>query len=473
MTSKILSTLLFSVLFISTSKAFEGDMYDFFLPNGMKVILMEKHAIPKVGLGVYYNVGSHDEKWGQKGINALMMRLIDEGTEKYPKNKLKKMLDKFSMNDGWWDNRDMIAFYSELPSDELEFGLDLESDRMQNVIIDIKKLDNIKTQYKLDLDNYHRNALSWRFNNILTEILPEDHPYKIDDWGLWEHIDSLSVQTCQQYYNQFYAPNNAILVIVGDINPENTTKLAYQYFGSIETSKNLPLDPNFLFDKNVGTKIPTFISTNTWDPMYQQWFFVNFFMPSSRNDDTMILDHLEDILNLEKNKNGPLAKKITKNRWVSDILWITDNVELGPSTFTLMGINLVKNVSPSKFKKSVLKAFKYIGENGIDNEILDEYKKSELLKFYIDNNDYSKIANRLGTSEIINGDYHFYNSTYELLENLTNEDIKRVVNTYITEDNIYMFELDINLDKKRWYTQLSSFIVHSTIFRLWNPFSEG
>ena len=79
-------------------------MYDFFLPNGMKVILMEKHAIPKVGLGVYYNVGSHDEKWGQKGINALMMQLIDEGTEKYPKNKLKKILDKFSMNDGWWDN---------------------------------------------------------------------------------------------------------------------------------------------------------------------------------------------------------------------------------------------------------------------------------------------------------------------------------------------------------------------------------
>ena len=96
---------------MSSSYALDGDMYDFFLPNGMKVILMEKHATPKIGLGVYYNVGSHDELWGQKGITPIINRLVFEGTEKYPKEKLRELRDKFSMDKGDRDNMDITFFY--------------------------------------------------------------------------------------------------------------------------------------------------------------------------------------------------------------------------------------------------------------------------------------------------------------------------------------------------------------------------
>ena len=96
-----------------------------------------------------------------------------------------------------------------------------------------------------------------------------------------------------------------------------------------------------------------------------------------------------------------------------------------------------------------------------------------MLNFYDDNNNYVRIANRLGTAEIINGDYHFYNRTYELLEELTNEDIKRVVNTYLVENNVYVFELELNTDKKRWYKQFISFVGHSTFMRFWNPFVDS
>ena len=473
MTSKFLPSFFTFIFLFSYVFSFDGDIYDFFLPNGLKVILMEKHAKPEIGLGVYYNVGSHDEVWGQKGITAIMMRLISSGTEKYPKEKLKKLRDKFSMDNGCTDNRDRTYCYSELPKNELEFGLDVESDRIQNVVINIETLNKVKAEYKLDYDNYHAHSLWWRFNNILKEILPDDHPYKTDDWGIWEQIDTLSVETCQQYYNQYFATNNAVLVLVGDIVPEDATTFIHKYFGSIKPSNNTPPDPDLLFDANVGDDIPEFFGETKWDPFYEQVISVNFFMPSSRNDDTMILDHLEDILSLDNNKNGPLAKKFTKNRWMCDILWIIDDIALGPSSFTVLGINVMKNVSPHKFKKLVLSTFKYIGENGIDNDILDQYKKSELLNFYDDNNNYVRIANRLGTAEIINGDYHFYNRTYELLEELTNEDIKRVVNTYLVENNVYVFELELNTDKKRWYKQFISFVGHSTFMRFWNPFVDS
>ena len=92
---------------------------------------------------------------------------------------------------------------------------------------------------------------------------------------------------------------------------------------------------------------------------------------------------------------------------------------------------------------------------------------------YQDNYNYANIANRLGRAELINGDYHFYNRSYELLEQLTNEDIKRVVNKYINENNVYVCDLQINTDKKRWYFQLMSFVAHSTFMRFWNPFVDG
>ena len=458
---------------MSSSYALDGDMYDFFLPNGMKVILMEKHATPKIGLGIYYNVGSHDELWGQKGITPIIYRLVSEGTEKYPKEKVRKLRDKFSLDWGGWDGRDMSAVYSELPKNELEFGLDVESDRMQNIVVNAKSLIKVKKEYKLDYDNYHENYFWWRFNNMFEEILPDDHPYKVDDFGLWEQIDTLSVKTCQNYYNKYFAPNNAVLVVVGDIVPEDATALIYNYFGSIKPSENIPPDPDFLFNTDVGDDIPEYVGTNEWDPFYEQGIVVNFFMPSARNDDTMILDHLEGIITLDINKNGPFTKKITKNRWLCDVIFINNNIKLGLSNFSVIGFNVVKNVSPHKFKKSVLSTFKYIGENGIDNEILDQYKKSSLLDFYNDNNNYANIANRLGSAEIINGDYHFYNRTYELLEQLTNEDIKRVVNTYLVENNVYVCDLQINTDKKRWYFQFMSFVAHSTFMRFWNPFVDG
>ena len=84
MKSRIKLHLLYSLIFLSYALTYEGDTYDFFLPNGLKVILMEKHSAPKVAVSIFYNVGSHDEPDGQKGINELISTAILQGTEKYP-----------------------------------------------------------------------------------------------------------------------------------------------------------------------------------------------------------------------------------------------------------------------------------------------------------------------------------------------------------------------------------------------------
>ncbi|MDP6570944.1 MAG: insulinase family protein, partial [Candidatus Marinimicrobia bacterium] len=134
MTSKFLPSLLFSLLLISSSYALDGDMYDFFLPNGLKVVLMEKHAAPRVAVGVYYNVGSHDDPDGQKGITKIVKYMMLEGTSKFPKSDEKLMRE---LNANVWDgvNPDRVYFSIEVPIEDIGYALDLESDRMQNIII--------------------------------------------------------------------------------------------------------------------------------------------------------------------------------------------------------------------------------------------------------------------------------------------------------------------------------------------------
>ena len=97
MNLKILSFIIYSFILISFSKALDGEMYDFFLPNGLKVILMEKHTAPKAAVSFFYNVGSHDEMEGQKGITNLVLSIIGEGTSKNPRLEYEKKFSKLQV----------------------------------------------------------------------------------------------------------------------------------------------------------------------------------------------------------------------------------------------------------------------------------------------------------------------------------------------------------------------------------------
>ena len=234
MTLKFLPSLLFSVLFISTSTAFDGDIHDFFLPNGLKVILMERHGAPKVAVNIAYNVGSHDELIGKKGINDIVTKaIVLEGTELYPNEKIAKKRDEYTASYGDGGAYDISYFWTEIQIDGLEFVLDLESDRMINVKINDDVLIKMKERYHVDWEEWKKDEVSIAFNRAFKVFMPEGHAYQTHYKGIPDQVDSLTVQSCQSWYKSYFSPNNAVLVIVGDFDPKETTKLVYTYFSSI------------------------------------------------------------------------------------------------------------------------------------------------------------------------------------------------------------------------------------------------
>ena len=466
MTSKFLPSLLLSVLFISSSYALDGDMYDFFLPNGLKVILMEKHAAPRVAVGVFYNVGSHDEPDGHKGITKLIYYMMLEGTNKFPKSDEKIMSElKARVRDGV--NPDRSYFLIEVPSEEIGFALDLESDRMQNVIIADSLLVKTKSKHKSREDTWrNKNVFDVGFTDLMQQAIPEGHPYKTTPWGIQEQIDTLSVAACQDYYRTYFSPNNAVLVVVGDFNPEAATTLIYQYFSPLTTSENIPIDPDLSLNE-IPNKIFTKNIEHSQEPLYFSFSLLSFILPSARNDDVIILEHIADILQRDSSRPGDIFKKYSKNRrlMLRSQNFMTSG--LGFSSFSIFGMNLFRDGSTKKIKKSILETFEDIGENGIDEKLLNNQRKHNLLESYEDGYNYNWLAYQLGVSELIYGDYRVYNRRIEILNNLSNDDIKRVVRQYLNKDHLEVYELTAN--KKTWSTPLASFVANQIVFRFWDP----
>jgi zinc protease len=467
MTSKFLPSLLFSLLLISSSYALDGDMYDFFLPNGLKVVLMEKHAAPRVAVGVYYNVGSHDDPDGQKGITKIVKYMMLEGTSKFPKSDEKLMRE---LNAHVWDgvNPDRVYFSIEVPNEEIGYALDLESDRMQNIIITDSLLVKTKLKHKSREDTWrNKNAFDVGFTELFLESLPEGHPYKTMDWGIKEQIDTLSVAVCQNYYSTYFAPNNAVLVVVGDFNPEDATALIYQYFSPLITSDSIPSDPDLSLNK-IPNKIFTKNIEFSQEPLYFSFSMLSFILPSARDDDVIIIKHIVDILERDSHRPGDIYKQYSKNRRLMLNTLISMNPALGYSMFNIGGMNLFRDGSTKKIIKSIIETFEDIGENGLDEKLLENQKKHNLLESYEDGYNYNWLAYQLGESEIIYGDYRVYNRSIEILNNLSNDDIKRVVKEYLHQDNMVVYELTAN--KKTWSSPFVSFVANQIVLRFWDPF---
>ena len=471
MTTKFLPSLLLSVLFISTSTAFDGDIHDFFLPNGLKVILMERHGAPKVAVNIAYNVGSHDELMGKKGINDIVTKaIVLEGTELYPTEKIAKKRDEYKAGYGDGGAYDMSYFWTEIPIDGLEFVLDLESDRMINVKINDDVLIKMKERYHVDWEEWKKDEASLAFNHAFNVFMPEGHAYQTHFKGIPDQVNSLTVLSCQSWYKSYFSPNNAVLVIVGDIDPKETTKLVYTYFSSIPSADDIPPDPSLSIEGMDTT--PTIYK----ESINSDWFsfpggFIGsfFYMPSAREDDAVILGHIENIIELSIRKRDSLFKRLSKNRRLFINAIVDYRPLLGYSGFFIFSFNVFRTGSVNKINEQILSTFKYIGDNGIDNKLLEQYKRLEFLEEYEEYYSYNWIARRLVHAELILGDYKYYNRKIELLKELSNDDIMRVVTKYFKNDNMKTIVLSINDNKRSWYTPMVSFFANQIVLRFWDP----
>jgi zinc protease len=235
-------SLLFAALFVSAGPVvaeIKDQVSEFRLDNGMQVVVIEDHRAPVVTHMVWYRSGAADETPGSSGIAHFLEHLLFKKTKNLADGELSKTVADNGGSDNAFTSYDYTAYYQRIAADRLELMMSMEAERMINLDLD---QDDIFTERDVIIEERNQrtetnpNAL---FREQANAALYQNHRYGIPVIG-WRHeMSQLTLDDALAYYRQFYAPNNAILVVAGDVDPQNVLALANQYYGPLPANPDL------------------------------------------------------------------------------------------------------------------------------------------------------------------------------------------------------------------------------------------
>jgi zinc protease len=212
----------------------------FTLANGLQVVAIEDRRVPVVSHMVWYRVGAADEQPGKSGLAHFLEHLMFKGTEKIAPGEFSKTVARNGGRDNAFTSHDYTAYFQNVARDRLELVMQMEADRMQNLRLTdevvLPERDVVREERRSTLDNNPRSVL----NEQMSAVQFMNHPYGKSIIG-WDHeIARLSTQDALDFYRRHYAPNNAVLIVAGDINAAELKPLAEKYYGSIPRREIAP-----------------------------------------------------------------------------------------------------------------------------------------------------------------------------------------------------------------------------------------
>ncbi len=249
--------IFFLTLFLFFSPAF-GSVFNaetFKLDNGMQVVVIENHRAPVVTHMVWYKTGSIDDPLGKSGTAHVLEHMMFKGTSKVPDGEFSKIIARNGGSENAFTSYDYTAYYQNIARDRLELVMFLESDRMKNLRFSQQQFDPelevVKEERLMRTENNPSALLSERRNNLLWS----EHPYSRPIIGTKKELSSLTLEDVKRFYRAHYAPDNAILVVAGDITAKELKPLAQKYYGKIAPSRTATSKRQFVLPHPVRSKI--------------------------------------------------------------------------------------------------------------------------------------------------------------------------------------------------------------------------
>jgi len=408
----------------SAKLSVEFEKYE--LENGLDVILHQDKSDPIVSVAIQYGVGSNREKTGRTGFAHLFEHMLFQESENVPQDQFfKKIQDAGgTLNGGTW--KDGTVYYEIVPNNALEKVLWLESDRMGFLINTVtesafyNQQEVVQNEKRQRVDNNPYGHTSWVLDK---NLYPEGHPYNWQVIGELEDLQNATVEDVKEFYDRFYGPNNATLVIAGDFEKEDAKKLIEKYFGEIKRRQEVePLKPQ-----------PVSIAETK--RLYHEDNFatapqLNMVWPTAEQytEDAYALDFLAEILS--SGKKAPLYKVLVKEKE------LTSRTSAYNSSQELAGefhISITANsgVDLDALEQGINEAFTMFETEGVTDRDIERIKAGLETQFY---NGISSVLNKsfqLASYNVFAGDPGFIETDIENIKKVTKEDVTRVYNKYI------------------------------------------
>ena len=412
----------FAMLFNAQQIKFEE--YD--LPNGLHVILHQDNSAPVVTTSVMYHVGAKDEAAGRTGFAHFFEHLLFEGTKNIKRGEWFKLVSSNGGSNNANTSPDRTYYYETFPSNNEQLGLWMEAERLRHPVINQIGVDTqrevVKEEKRLRMDNQPYGGL---FNAILTTLFKK-HPYKGTVIGSMEDLNSAKLEEFNSFFKKYYIPNNATLVVAGDIKPEQTKKWINEYFGSIP--KGTPITRNFPKETPITQEFEeTIYDANIQIPAY----IFAYRTPAGNERDAYILSMLGSYLS--KGKSSVLYKKLVDNEKKALAVEAFNLGLVDHSIFAFFAIPM-GNTSKDVLKKDIDAEIKKLQTDLISEEDYQKLQNQVENDFVNANSSVEGIANTLADSYLLKGNTNLINEEINIYRSITREDLRNAARKYLNSN---------------------------------------
>ncbi|MCU7693331.1 M16 family metallopeptidase [Haoranjiania flava] len=414
----------FSLLLVVLSmNAQEIKFEEYDLPNGLHVILHQDNTAPVVTTAVMYHVGAKDEQPDRTGFAHFFEHLLFEGTKNIKRGEWMKIVSENGGNNNANTSDDRTYYYETFPSNNLQLGLWMESERMRHPVINeigVKTQNGvIKEEKRMRIDNQPYGRL---FEAIKKNLFSK-HPYRWTTIGEMEHLDAATLQEFQAFFKKYYVPNNATLIVAGDINPVQAKSLINTYFASIP--KGAAIERNFEKEDPVTQqKEVTFYDPNIQLPAY----LYTYRTPSNKEKDAYILDMLSTYLS--SGKSSVLYKKLVDNEKKALEVSAMNIGQEDYSIFAFFAIPMGE-VTEATLRKDIDAEIAKLQTELVSEEDFQKLKNKAENDFVNSNSSIQGIAHSLATFHTLYGNTNLINKEIDIYRSITREDIREAAKKYL------------------------------------------
>lgn len=402
------------------------DVKTFTLKNGMKIIVLEDHSIPNANMYLFWKVGSRNERPGITGLSHFFEHMMFNGAKKYGPKMFDRVMEANGGSNNAYTTENVTVYTDWFPSSAIEVMFDLEADRIGALDIAPKMLESergvVLSERRTGLENSNFQALQGQLKSTAFFA----HPYRWPVIGYEADIKSWTKKDLEDYFKTYYAPNNCVVVIAGDVTLNQVKKLSAKYFEPIP--ENTPPAKVRTVEPPQNGEKRVIVRKRVSSPNIA----IAYHVPATRDKDHYALDMLSSILSA--GNSSRLRKSLIFDKQLASSVFSYMPESFDPNLFYLYGV-AARGVSAEKLEVAMLEEVEKIQKNGVTELELQKIKNQKLMEFYQTMETINGKANSIGTYELFFGSYKKLFEAPKLYENITKEDIQRVAKKYFIKRN--------------------------------------
>ncbi len=417
-----------------------SDLQPFTLSNGLQIVVLEDHSIPNANMYLFWKVGSRNEYPGITGLSHFFEHMMFNGSKKFGPKQFDRIMESKGGANNAYTTEDDTVYTNWFPSSSLETIFQLEADRIQYLSIDKNMVESergvVTSERTTGLENSNYDKLEEEVKSAAFRA----HPYSWSVIGHQSDIDHWTMQDLVNYHKTYYAPNNAFVVIVGDVNFEHVKKLAQKYFEPIPAQQKPreihTVEPKQIGERRVYVHKPSASSVN---------ILMAYHVPNTRHPDHYPLTLLKSILG--DGTSSRLYRSLVDDKQLATQVYVSLPDSIDPYLFSLYVVAENK-VTEKQLESAIIDEINKILDHGVTQKELDKVKNSATVNFYRNLSTINGKANSLGNYQLFYGGYKKMFTAPNEINAVTLRDIKRVANKYLVRENRTIGILNSQKDSK-------------------------